>query len=217
MKKIKSIFLMALTVIRRTIAVLDFPSDIDDFIIYARGIHASMTGSGLFAALAGKLASLLTDIDRLEASHTGTKATPPTVTTAQRNTDLLKVQNDLRALKMDVQALADATPADAETIITAAGMKVKKFGAINKQDLTAKDGAVSGRVKLVAKGIGIAHAAHDWAKSPDGTNWTPVTPTLQAETEIPDLTPGSIWDFRHRNILKNGPTDWVEINDFVVR
>ncbi|HLG35894.1 MAG TPA: hypothetical protein VI757_13525, partial [Bacteroidia bacterium] len=126
-------------------------------------------------------------------------------------------QNNLRGLKLDVQAIADADLDNAAEIIVAAGMKVKKQGAINKQDFTVKDGSLSGTVKLIAKGIGKAHAAHDWAMSEDGTNWTPVTPTLQADTEVSGLTPGSIRDFRHRNILKDGPTDWIEYNDFVVR
>jgi hypothetical protein len=217
MKKIKSFLMMAITITRRIIAVLDFPTDIDDFITYARGIHQSMSTNPLFAGLAAKIATLLLNINKLETFHTGTKATPPTHTAAQRDTELTKVKNNLRDLRMDVQALADADTANAEVIIEAAGMKVKRFSPINKQDLAAKDGTVSGNVKLVAKGIGVAHAAHDWAKSQDGTNWTPMTPTLAATTEEEGFTPGSIWDFRHRNILKDGPTDWIEINDWVVR
>ncbi|MFI5218440.1 MAG: hypothetical protein ACHQNT_03045 [Bacteroidia bacterium] len=216
-KKINTIILLPLTVIRRVIAVLNFPADIDDFITYANGIHASMTGSAFFAALAAKLATLLTNIGKLQVTHNGLQSNPPTTTTAQRDNDLLVVQNNLRDLKMEVQALADATPAQAEEIIETAGMQVKKFGAINKQDFAAKDGSVSGKVKLVAKASTSPRSAHDWAVSLDGTNWTPVTPTLAATTEIDGLTPGSIVDLRHRTITKDGPTDWLEVNDFVVK
>jgi len=208
---------MALTIVRHIIAVLNFPTDIDDFIIYARGIHASMSANPLFAGLAAKVAALLLNINKLETAHTGTKATPPTHTTAQRDTELVKVKNDLRTLKGDVQALADADTDNAEVIIEAAGMHVKRFGAINKQDLTAKDGPVSGNVKLIAKGPTQKRAAHDWATSQDGTNWTPLTPTLQSETEVTGLVPGTVVDLRHRYIYKNGPTDWIEVNDWVVR
>ena len=217
MKKLKNIFVLALTITKRIIAVLDFPRDIDDFITYAKGIRESMSASAFFAALAAKLTTLQTNIDTLGASHTGLQTNPPTTTTAQRDADLVIVENNLRGLKSDVQTLADATPADAETIITAAGMKVKKQGAINKQDFVAKDGTVSGSVKLIAKGSTAVRSAHDWAMSQDGSNWTPVTPTLKADTEVTGLTPGSIWDFRHRYILKNGPSDWLEVNDWVVR
>jgi hypothetical protein len=217
MKKIKRFFVLALTVIKRVIAVLDFPDDIDDFIIYARGIHDSMVASSYFSGLSAKLATLLTNIARLEATHTGLQTHPPTTTTAQRNGDLHDVQNNLRGLRMDVQGIADADVDNAEDIITSAGMKVKKQGAINKQDFVAKDGEVTGSVKLVAKGIETSHAAHDWAMSTDGTNWTPVTPTLAATTVVSGLTKGAIVDFRHREILKDGPTDWLEINDWVVK
>lgn len=217
MKKMKKIFVLATTIIKRVIAVLDFPADIDDLITYAKGIHDSMAASAYFSGLSAKLATLLINIGKLQATHTGLQTHPPTTTTGQRNTDLHKVQNNLRGLRMDVQGIADPDPDNAITIITAAGMKVKKEGAINKQDLTAKDGEVSGSVKLVAKGIESAHAAHDWAMSQDGTNWTPVTPTLAATTVVSGLTKGTIVDFRHREILKDGPTDWIEVHDFVVK
>jgi len=218
MKKIKKFLVfLALVVTRRVIAVLDFPKDIDDFITYARGIHASMTGSTFFTALAARLATFLIHIDELADTHTRLQSNPPTATTADRDGNLLVVQNDLRGFRIEVQLLADATPADAESIIIAAGMKVKRQGAINKQDFVVKDGRVSGTVKLIAKGSGTSRSANDWAMSLDGTNWTPVTPTLAVTTEVTGLTPGSIWDFRHRYILKDGPTDWLEVNDWVVR
>jgi len=217
MKKIRRIFVLATTIIKRVIAVLDFPADIDDLLIYARGIHNSMGASAYFSGLTAKLAAFLININKLQDAQTGLQTKPPTFTTAQRNTALTLVKNNMRGLKLDVQAIADADIDHAEDIITSAGMKVKKQGAINKQDLTAKDGTVSGSVKLIAKGITDERGAHDWAMSQDGTNWIPVTPTLAATTEITGLTPASIWDFRHREILKDGPTDWLEIHDFVVK
>lgn len=208
---------MALLPVRRVIAVLDFPTDIDDFITYAKGIHDSMVASSYFAALAAKLATLRTDTDALVAKQTATKTVPPTATATQRDVALLKVQNDLRGLRLDVQALADADTTHAEDIVTSAGMKVKKQGAINKQDFLVKNGLISGSMILVAKGIEKVRGAHDWGMSMDGTNWTPITPTLVATTEVAGLTKGSIWDFRHRNILKDGPTDWLEIDGCVVK
>ena len=217
MKTTKKIFLMALTVVKRVIAVLDFPADIDDFITFAKGIHDSMLASPLFAALAPKLLTLKNDSITLDAKETGLKTKPPTTTKAQRDAALLVVQNDLRGLKADVQTLADATPANAENIITAAGMKVKKQGAINKQDFTVKDGEVSGSATLIAKGIDAARGAHDWAKSDDGINWSSLTPTLAATTVVSGLTRGTIVKFRHRAILKDGPADWSQPEELVVK
>jgi len=217
MKKNKSIFLLALTVIKRVIAVLDFPKDIDDFITYAKGIHDSMLANALFAALLPKLNTLKGDTLALDTKETGLKTKPPTTTKAQRDAALLVVQNDLRTLKGEVQTLADADPANAENIITAAGMKVKKQGAINKQDFTVKDGEISGSALLIAKGIEEARGAHDWQRSNDGLVWTSLTPTLSATTVESGLTRGSIVKFRHRNILKDGPGDWSQPEELVVK
>jgi hypothetical protein len=217
MKKFINFILMAMIGPRRLIAVLDFPADIEDFIGYAKGIHDSMDANALFAALAAKLTALATKIADLDAAQTGLHTSPPTVTRAQRDIELLDVQNKLRELRGDVQALSDADVPNAENIITSAGMKVKKPGTRNVQDLVAKDGRVSGSVKLVAKGIIGKRHAHDWAMSQDGTNWTSVNPTLQANTEITGLVPGTSIDLRHRYVLRDGCTDWIEIFSFIVR
>jgi hypothetical protein len=215
MKKVKKFFVLALTVIKRVIAVLDFPKDIDDFIVFSKSIHDSMAASPFFAGLAAKLATLLTNIGLLEDAHTGFNTTPPTFTRAQRDAALLVVQNNLRGLKGDVQTLADATPASAEEIITAAGMKVKKQGTIDKQDFTAKQGEISGTVELIAKGAG-KRAAHDWQKSNDGLVWDSLTPTLAAHTLVDGLRRGEIVKFRHREIQKDGPGDWSQPEEVVV-
>jgi PBP1b-binding outer membrane lipoprotein LpoB len=217
MKNLMRIFVMVLTVIKRVIAVLDFPKDIDDFITYANGIHDSMVASPYFAALAAKLTTLRNDITALVAKQTAVNTMPPTATVTQRDDALQKVQGDLRGLRMDVQSLADATPASAEDIITSAGMKVKKQGAVNKQDFVVKDGEVSGSVLLVAKGIQGERNASEWAKSVDGTNWQYITTTLAANTTESGFVKGSIWDFRHRSILKDGPTDWIEVHGHVIK
>jgi hypothetical protein len=219
MKTIKRIFVLLAAPLtgKRLIAVLSFPADLDDFITFARAIHDSMLASPFFASLAAKLNALNNNITTLEQMHTGTQTKPPTTTVAQRDAALLIVQNDLRTLKADVQTLADATPASAETIITAADMKVKKQGAINKQDFIVKNGVISGSALLIAKGITKTHSAHDWAKSADGINWTPLTPTLAATTVESGLVRASIVKFRHRNILKDGPGDWSQTEELVIK
>ena len=212
---VAAIVLMAMTVTRRVIVVLDFPADIDDFITYAKAIQLSMTSSSYFSALSVKLNTLNIDIAALEAAQAGVNATLPTHTTAQRDEFLLIVKNDLRGLKLDVQALVDADSVNAEAIVQAADMKVKQQGAINKQDFEVKRGDLSGTAKLIAKGKRERYA-NDWAMSQDGTNWVPIDPTLAATTIVSGLTRAQILDFRHRYILKDGPTDWLYFNDFVV-
>src|SRR5688572_24456799 len=183
MKKLRfiiaTIVMMGMTVTRRVTVVLNYPADIDDFIVYAKAIHQSMVASPLFGASAGKLGTLATDITSLENSHVGVNATVPTHTTAFRDGELLKVQNGLRSLRMDVQILVDADPTNAETIVAAADMRSKQFGTFNKQDFEAKRGTLTETAKLVAKGLR-ERSANDWGMSLDGTNWIPIDPTLAA-------------------------------------
>jgi hypothetical protein len=206
---------MATVFTKRVKAVLDFPRDIQSFVLYAGTIYTSMTNSAFFGALAARLAQLQTDITTLASAQLGFHSSPPTVTKALRDAALLVVQNDLRALQLDVQALADANHVQAEEIITAAGMKVKQQGAINKQNFVAKHGQISGTIELIAKGLR-GRYANDWGNTNDGTNWIQVDPTLAAHTIVYDHTVGSILDFRHRYILKDGPTDWVHVDHVVV-
>ena len=205
---------------KRLIAVLKFPKDIDDFIIFARAIHDSMLASPFFSSLGAKLATLSTNIGNLENMHTGLQTQPPTTTKAQRDAALLIVQNDLRTLKADVQTIADATPSSSESIITAADMKVKKQGAINKQDFTVKNSKVSGTVILTAKGADDKRTAHQWGISPDETDWTSlsltIAPTLAAHTLATDLEKKHEYFFRHREILKDGPGAWSQTVSIVV-
>jgi hypothetical protein len=85
----------------------------------------------------------------------------------------------------------------------------------NKQDFKAIRGKLTGTAILIAKGIRGRHA-HYWEMSQDGTNWIPLMPTLAAKTTVNDLTKGSIWNFRHCYILKDGPTDWLYSEDLVI-
>ncbi|MEP7171286.1 MAG: hypothetical protein ABI855_18100 [Bacteroidota bacterium] len=217
MKKIKKfLFLLTTTVIKQVIAVLDFPKDIDDFITYANSIHNSMKNSSNFTSLAAKLATMLINIGSLQTIETATKTKPPTKTVSDRNGALVIVQNNLRELRGDVQTIANADIPNAEAIIISAGMKVKKQGAINKQDFTVKNGEISGTMELTAKGIE-TRGAHDWGRSNDGTNWVSLTPTLAATTLDTGLTRGAMVEYRHREILKDGPTDWIYSEEIVVQ
>ncbi len=209
------IIIMPLVVTPRVIAVLDYPRDIEDFIEYAKTIRQSMTSSSHFGSLSAQLSALNTDIGKLVTTHTGTHSKPQTHFASDRNVELLKVQNDLRGLRLEVQKIADNNPDHAKAIVESAGMKVKKERTINKQDFIALRGELSGTAKLVAKGRRDRHA-HEWAVSLDGTNWTHIPSTLAATTIAEGLIKGSIVDFRHRYILKDGPTEWLYFNDLVI-
>ncbi len=80
------------------------------------------------------------------------------------------VKADLRSLHSDVQAAADANPVKAETLITSAGMSIKKSNLRNKQQNTAEDDVEEGSVDLTATGTG----PHEWRMSVDEKTSTPL-------------------------------------------
>lgn len=207
------------TIIRKIIAVLDLPNRIADQLVKAKAIIKAMTGNAFFPTPVPTLATVTTHINTADAAVTAAESHAAGAVQA-RNEAMKIVMDDLVHLTNYVQGIADATPAKAETIITSAGLKVKKQGEINKQDFKVKNNKVSGTVDLIAKGIDDGHSAHQWGISPDGTDWTSlaldIAPTLAAHTKATGLKRGSIMYFRHREILRNGPGGWSQTVDIVV-
>lgn len=187
--------------------VLNFPTVIAVFIVYAKTIYAAMFENPHFTASAAKVTKLNTDIAVLDAAETGCKTTPPTKTVEERNVALEKVKADLRSLRNDVQEAADADPANAEAIIANAGMSLKDQAHHGKQQNTAKDGVEQGSVDLTAEGAG----AHEWRISTDELNWTLLPASLTAKTTVTDLTPGSVYYFQNRRMLPNNEkSEWSQ-------
>ena len=193
------------TIIKRIIAVLMFPREINNFISYAKTIYKAMNGNPNFPNSGAKLTKLNTDTLALENAESGLHTKPPKNTTDERDAALEKVKNDLRALQPDVQSAADANPAQAEVIVQSSGMKVKKTSIRQKQQDNVKDGKVSGTVLVTATGRG----AHEWQMSKDQKEIITLDSTSAANVIVTGLIPGEWWFFRSRKILtKNKKGNW---------
>jgi len=174
----------------------------------------AMFSNPRFVASAPKVTVLNTDIGVLEAAQVGFKSKPQTVSIEDRNNALEKVKADLRSLKNDVQALADADPVNAESIITSAGMSWKTSSTHGKQQNGATDGAQSGSVDLTAEGTG----PHRWRWSTDGIVWHEIVPTLRANKTAYGFTPGTVYQFQNCRILPNDVEDeWSQSVTIMVR
>lgn len=201
---------MSTVVVNRTLAVLNLPPNVLDLLNVAKAIQKAMTGNANFSSSAAKVTQLLADINALDASQTALGTKPPTTTAAARNILLEVVKNDLRLLRNDVQAAADAKPASAEAIILSASMSIKKTSFRNKQQNEAEDGNLVGEVILYAEGEG----SHQWQQSPDGGETIiHLDPTSRSTTTVYNLQPGvKVW-FRNRQILSNNNygvwTNWL--------
>ena len=198
---------MATKTLKLSTVVLKFPDVIAVFIVYAKAIYTAMIGNPLFAALATKVTNLSVDITALYDAETGFKTTPPTKTIQQRDKALEKVKADLRSLRNDVQAIADADPTNAEAIIAGAGMAAKDQAVHGKQKNSAKYGVDPGSVVLTAEGAG----AHEWRVSTDEKEWTQLSPTLKAKATVKDLKAGITYYFQNRKMLRNDErTEWSQ-------
>ncbi len=123
----------------------------------------------------------------------------------------------LSQLKAYVQRMADATPETGAGVIESALYRVARWARHYKQEFTAREGAVSGEVRLTAKSAAKL-AAYDWRISTDhGATWNEWAITLKATTTVTGLTQGHTVLFRYRAITYAGMGDWSEAMAFLVR
>jgi hypothetical protein len=124
---------------------------------------------------------------------------------ALRNTKRDAVWTAMEVLLKYAQSIADTMTVDnAISLFLAAGLLVTKVGAHQKAVLTAALTETQGnvlleatRTLLVGKADASKKAYFNWQWSPDGgKTWNSATPTPLASTEIPGLTPLTMYSFR---------------------
>ena len=122
----------------------------------------------------------------------------------------------LQRLLSYVQSCADAEPEHAASIIETSGMAVKRPRVQLPRVFSAKPGAVSGSVKLVAPQAA-NRAGYEWGYSLDGAaTWESLPFTVQANTTVSGLKPGATVHFRYRAVTKDGAADWNDAATLIV-
>jgi hypothetical protein len=149
----------------KPIATLPIPRGVSNLITLAHTIVNKMTGNPYFPSPSPSMATVLADIVALEGAEAYAQTKAKGAVEA-RDVKLRALRDRLHYVKANVQATADADPANAEAIITSVSYSVRKAKARTKQDLVVKMGTASGLVKLMAKSAG-ARAAYDWQWSLD--------------------------------------------------
>jgi hypothetical protein len=198
-------------------AVLLIPKGHDASLGYARGVVASIKGSPYFNPPPPELATLEADADAYDvanaAAHNGGR-----LERAERKAARKKVVKDLRHLRDRVQGVAEAQgmPADAATVITSAGMRVKKVTKYNKPPVSVRDGAVSGSVVLDALRVAKI-AMYYWQLSENQQEWHDIPETMKAKLVVTGLTPGKVYYFRFRAMTRKGPVDFSQVVSRMVR
>ena len=201
----------------KTIVVLGISHlSVHDLIGKTSAIIAAMTGNKSFPSPSPTLATVTSDSTSLASAQT-VALTKAKGAAAERNVKLAVVVVDLRLLAAYVQGVAIGDPVNAISIIESAGMSVKKPRTTTpKQDLALKHGAVSGIVMVKAKAQG-PRSSYEWQWSTDGKTWTSLPTTIQANTSITGLTPGTTIYVRHAVVTKTGVSDFGQVVNMMVQ
>lgn len=189
-----------------TVALLPNSKQIATLILDYRLVVTMVEGNAAFPNPTPPLAQLSAHLDALaaceELARKGGKGMAQ-----QRDSALRVVRSDMRLLQAYVQSIADSSAADAEAIITSAGMRtVKKVGR-SKPPLYAKRGKASGRVIVEAKALP-SPVQYCWQMSEDQNTWTDLAPTFHSSTSVEGLTPVKVYSFRFRANTKHGLSEW---------
>jgi hypothetical protein len=122
----------------------------------------------------------------------------------------------LEALRIVVQIEVDATPNQAATLATSAGMKLRRASLRTKADFAVGDGPNAGSVHLIAKAIAKA-LVYYWEVSSDQKSWSVALDTTRADAILTGLTPGQTYWFRFRARTRTGMSDYSIVLSHIVR
>jgi len=200
----------------RSLVSLLLPIAVGALITFAEAIVRALTGNPLFPNPAPTIAVLTQAIADLQTAETAALArTKGAVIT--RNEKKVALVALLQQLKGYVQTVADANVENGASIISSAGLSVRKVPTRAPRVFTAKPGSTSGTATLVAASAG-RRSAYEWEYSTDGGKTWVITPaTLQAKSTILGLTPGATVLFRYRAVTKIGEADWSQSVSLIIK
>ena len=198
------------------VAALMFPPLDKSLIMFARGVHAAMLDNPAFPNPNPPLPVFAANIAAFEDAETKA-ATRAKGAATFRDAKKRTVKNDLFHLRDYVQSVVETntSPVEAAALIKSAFMSVRKVPTRSFPAISAKNADVSGKVALAAKVVAPS-ATYYWEHSLDQSTWTPVPETMQARTEVPSLTSGSVYHFRFRAITRAGRQDYSRVVSLLV-
>ena len=173
-----------------------------------------MTNNTSFPSPTPPLATVQADLAAYQAAESAvlTRVKGAAVT---RNEKYAVLHADLVHLMAYVQQVADANPANAQSIIESGGLSIRKTASHPKSAIAIKPGEVTGSAKIVAKAAA-QRASYEWQYSTDQKTWTNAPSTLQAKTVIAGLTSGTVYYFRSRAVTKTGEGSYSQVVQLLV-
>jgi hypothetical protein len=204
----------AIPTVRRTTVVLKMPARKASVATFASSVIHAMTNNPSFPNPSPPLATVSADLAAYEAAEAAVVTRVKGAAVA-RNAKYVALYTDLDHLMADVQKVADADPANAQSIIESAGFGIRKTGSHLKSAIKVEAGGVPGSVKLIAKAVG-HRASYEWQYSTDQKTWANAPSTLQAKTVITGLTSGTAYYFRFRGVTKAGEGAFSQVVQILV-
>ena len=200
----------------RSLVPLKLPTVVGALITFAEAIVRAMTNNLQFPTPAPTIAVLSQAIADLQTAETAALArTKGAVIT--RNEKKVALVALLQQLKGYVQTIADANVENGASIISSAGLAVRKVPTRAPRVFTAKPGKVSGTAALVAASAA-RRSSYEWEYSTDGgKTWVTTPVTLQAKSTILGLSPTATVLFRYRPVTKTGEGDWSQSVSLIIK
>lgn len=204
------------TEIKGPLAVLNLPKTNNGLITFGKKVANAVKADSQFAQIVPTAAEIETAAATFDASEAAVGG--GVAKTKQRNVDRRALILCLGHARDFVQGLAEKQPSatEAEAVIVAAGMFVKKVTKQNKAALSVRQGTLSGTVLLVAKAVA-ANAIYYWQWRSEQTDWTSAADTMKARTTIHGLVPGTTYLFRFHALTRAGVTEWSQVMSFLVK
>lgn len=198
----------------RYVLVYNMPRKINDFIIWAAAKYSSMHSKTRYSSMSDKLDDLNVANGALDLAQKGAKATPPTVSTSDRDKCFETAKKNMYIVGGNVQQMADDDPANAEITIKEAGFDVKKVTIRQKQQLKAEDGPEPHSVLLYAEGAG----SSNWRMSLDGQIWVVLVGSKNSRKIIRNLTSKTYYYFQCSPMMNDGEEGiWSETISYLAK
>lgn len=178
---------------------------------YSLHVVTRMTGNTYFTTPSPALSAVTSAISALQTAYDNAQGAGP-AQTAVMHQKRAALELLMTALGHYVEDRAN-DPANiivgSETVILSAGMNVKSVNPRQKVVFSVVPGEFPGTVELTAPSV--KRGTHEWQYSPDAGNpdtWISADPTTKAAVIIAGLTSFKRYYFRHRVVLKSGPSVW---------
>ncbi len=196
------------------VVAMNLPKPANKVLALARSTVERMQGNPFFPAPNPPLATLVADIDALDAAEAYVLTRTQGAREA-RTAKLAVLRRDLKQLAAYVQSIADANVEEARAVVESTAFAVKRPSIRTKPAFQVVRGPTPGTVRLLAKWAA-DRALYGWRYSTDETTWVSLPDTIQSSTTLSGLAKLTPYFFQNRVTTKDGTGDWGETLAFAL-